>query len=278
MLTSQSVENALKDVYLGVVSHQLDCCVDVVLSKIKQTTSDVYGNKIKKLIMLNPNENLLFKDSLETYSCNICISDKELRNCMPSANVFVNLINDRVEHMVGDMQTKLKNDFYLKLQFLLDNGNEELYGIKRKDIKEVNAIIKTLPKFDVNDIQKIIDENNPFINVMICSPKIRRNFVEYLTKTHQQQRIIENINGFKNLAFNENIIINSANIPDNEIYLIDTNDFECHKLCDWEWLRDKNNKMLKMKQDKPEYEATLIKYMNYICKNPSRQIKIILEE
>lgn len=49
------------------------------------------------------------------------------------------------------------------------------------------------------------------------------------------------------------------------------------KVCD-EWLRDENNKMLRMKQNKPEYEATLIKYMNYICKNPSGQIKIILEE
>lgn len=276
MITLQSVENALKDVYLGVISYQLDCCADVVLSKIIQTTSDVFGNEIRKLIMLNPNENLLFKDSLETYSCNICISDKEFRNSMSSAGVMVNLINDRVEHMMNNMQTKLKNDFYLKLQFLLDNGNEELYGIKRKDAKEVNATIKTLPKFDVNDIQEIIDENNPFVDVMICSPKIKRNFVEYLTKTHQQ-RVVENINGFKNLAFNENIIINSANIPDNEIYLIDTNDFECHQLCSWKWLSNEDNKILRMKNDKPEYEATLIKYMNYICKNPSGQIKIILE-
>ena len=277
MITLQTIENALKDVYLGVVSHQLDCCADVVLGKIKQTSNDVYGKDIKKLIILNDEETLLFKESLETYSCNICVSDKELRNCMSSANAFVNLINDRVEHMVNNMQTKLKNDFYLKLQFLLDNGNEELYGIKRKDNREVNATIKTLPEFDVNDIQKIIDENNPFVNVMICSPKIRRNFVEYLTKTHQQQRVVEDINGFKNLAFNENIIINSANIPDNEIYLIDTNDFECQQLCSWEWSSNENNKILRMKQNKPEYEATLIKYMNYICKNPSGQIKIILE-
>ena len=67
MITLQSVENVLKDAYLGVVSHQLDCCTDVVLSKIKQTTDDIFGNEIRKLIMLNPNENLLFKDSLETY-------------------------------------------------------------------------------------------------------------------------------------------------------------------------------------------------------------------
>ena len=68
MITLQSIENVLKDVYLGVISHQLDCGTDVVLSNIKQTTSDVFGNEIRKFIMLNSNENLLFKDSFNSSS------------------------------------------------------------------------------------------------------------------------------------------------------------------------------------------------------------------
>ena len=49
MVTLESAENALKTVYLGVVSNQLNVNSNPLLSKIAQTTSDVWGNEIRKL-------------------------------------------------------------------------------------------------------------------------------------------------------------------------------------------------------------------------------------
>lgn len=49
MPTLQSVENVLKDVYLGVVSHQLDCCADVVLSKLFETREEAEV-KLKEML------------------------------------------------------------------------------------------------------------------------------------------------------------------------------------------------------------------------------------
>ena len=49
MISLTSADNALKDVYLGVVSDQLNTNVNPLLAKIKQTTSDVWGKNIIKM-------------------------------------------------------------------------------------------------------------------------------------------------------------------------------------------------------------------------------------
>lgn len=49
MVTLTSAENALKNLYLGVVSEQLNTGINPLLAKIKQTTGDVWGKQIIKL-------------------------------------------------------------------------------------------------------------------------------------------------------------------------------------------------------------------------------------
>ena len=49
MVTLESADNALKTIYLGVVSNQLNVNANPLLGKIAQTTSDVWGNEIRKL-------------------------------------------------------------------------------------------------------------------------------------------------------------------------------------------------------------------------------------
>ena len=44
------IENVLKEVYLGVISNQLNTQTDLVLAKIKQTTDGVYGKQIKIIL------------------------------------------------------------------------------------------------------------------------------------------------------------------------------------------------------------------------------------
>lgn len=57
-----------------------------------------------------------------------------------------------------------------------------------------------------------------------------------------------------------------------------TEDFKLHQLCDWEWLGDENENVLKQVVGKPAYKATLVKYADYICEKPYKQIKIVLGE
>ena len=44
------IENVLKEVYLGVISNQLNTQTYLVLAKIKQTTDGVYGKQIKIIL------------------------------------------------------------------------------------------------------------------------------------------------------------------------------------------------------------------------------------
>ena len=49
MVTITNANNALKEVYLGVVSEQLNTGVNPLLARIKQTTADVWGKEIRKV-------------------------------------------------------------------------------------------------------------------------------------------------------------------------------------------------------------------------------------
>ena len=50
MVTLETAEKALKSVYLNVVADQLNVGVNPLLAKIEQTTSDVWGKEIIKLV------------------------------------------------------------------------------------------------------------------------------------------------------------------------------------------------------------------------------------
>ena len=43
MVTLETANNALKEVYLGVLANQLNTTINPLLTKINQTTSDVWG-------------------------------------------------------------------------------------------------------------------------------------------------------------------------------------------------------------------------------------------
>jgi hypothetical protein len=160
---------------------------------------------------------------------------------------------------------------------LFDVDGEELYGIDRQKNKDINPIIATIDEFKPIKIQEIIDDNNQDVNVLVCNPKLKREYHQYLIDNKQNVSIIEHNNGYKSIAFNNTIPIIPVNIPDNTIYLLNTNDFILNQLCDWQWLENENNNILIQVGCYPIYKATLVKYADYICSKPNKQIKIIIK-
>ena len=140
----------------------------------------------------------------------------------------------------------------------------------------MNPVIKTIDKFDPIKIQEIIDNNNDEVNVIVCSAKVKRDYMQYMSEHRQNINFIECDGGFKYLQFNNSLLMVPAKIPDKEIYLLNTEDFKLHQLCDWQWLSDENENVLRQVIGKPVYKATLVKYADYICENPAGQIKIII--
>ena len=122
MVTLESAENALKTIYLGVVSNQLNVGVNPLLTRIEQTSSDVWGNEIRKLAPygLNggvgagsetgplptafQNQYVKFVSDLKNLYGTINISDKAIRSSSQSAGAFVNLLNAEMEGLIKASQ------------------------------------------------------------------------------------------------------------------------------------------------------------------------------
>lgn len=118
MISLSTADNALKDVYLGVVSDQLNTTTNPLLAKIKQTTSDVWGNNIVKMAPYGVNGGIgagsetgalpvaggnnyeKFTLELKNLYGKIEISDKAVRASQNSAGAFVNLLNAEMEGLV----------------------------------------------------------------------------------------------------------------------------------------------------------------------------------
>lgn len=297
MISLQTVNNVLKDAYLGVIANQINCNTDVLLGKIKQTTKDVWGKEIIKNVWIN-GKMLTLKEELKNFYVSMEISDKAIRCSQNSAGAFVDLLNDEAEHMIRESQHRLRNSFYTEdtkpdylpedfkyqpmeitgLKKIFDIKSKTLYGLSRKENPEMNPVIKTLDKFDPIKIQEIIDNDNDEVNVIVCSAKVKRDYMQYMSEHRQNIEVIECDGGFKCWQFNNYLLMVQAKIPDNEIYLLNTEDFKLHQLCDWEWLGDENENVLKQVVGKPVYKATLVKYADYICEKPYKQIKIVLGE
>ncbi|MDD4211224.1 MAG: phage major capsid protein [Clostridia bacterium] len=118
MVTLTSAENALKTVYLGVVTNQLNVNANPLLSKIKQTTSDVWGKEVRKLAPFGlnggvgagteegalpsaaANNYVQFVSELKNLYGTIELSDKAIRASSNNAGSFVNLLNDEMEGLI----------------------------------------------------------------------------------------------------------------------------------------------------------------------------------
>jgi len=140
MVTLQTAENALKTLYLGVVSEQLNTNINPLLAKIKQTTSDVWGKEIKKLAphglnggvgagtetgslpLAAGNKYAQFSLSLKNLYGTIELSDKAIRASENSAGAFVNLLN-------AEMEGLLRASSFNFGRMLYGDGSGKLAGV-----------------------------------------------------------------------------------------------------------------------------------------------------
>lgn len=137
MITLQTADKALKSLYLGVVSDQLNTKSNAFLTKIQHTTSDVWGKNIVKMVPygLNggigagtetgnlpnaaSNQYAQFTLSLKNLYGTIEISDKAIRASENNAGAFVNLLN-------AEMEGLLKASKFNFSRMLYGNGSGRL--------------------------------------------------------------------------------------------------------------------------------------------------------
>ena len=151
-----------------------------------------------------------------------------------------------------------------------------LYGVDRAQYGMLTPFKKTdVGEISEEEIQEAIDaieENSGSkVNFIVCSWGVRRALAKYFKKYMVAMPTTEFDGGVKALSFNGIPVVADRFCPDGTMYLLNTNDFKLHQLCDWQWLEGDDGKVLKQKADKPVYTATLVKYAELMCERPNGQ-------
>lgn len=381
MVNLETADKALKSVYLGVVTEQLNTAANPLLAKIEQTSSDVWGKEIIKLVSYGLNGGVgageecgtlptaagnnyaQFKLDLKNLYGSIEISDKAIRASQNNVGAFVNLLNAEMEGLlkaskynlgrmlygngdgvlgnialnetgatysvevnniqnfgVGmlvdmydsagnikiskarildvDRQSKTitidkeidrKSDsYYFTIQNSKDNeltglgaifGNKDIYGLKRSENKWLNPYKKSLDgTFELGAIQEAIDtceyNSGSEINFITCAYNVKRVYIKNLSYNRINMDYMNIDGGFKAISYNGLPLYSDRFAEDGAMYILNTNDFKMHQLCDWRWIEGDSGNVIKQKLGTPTYTATLVKYADIVCDRPCGQAKV----
>ena len=152
---------------------------------------------------------------------------------------------------------------------------DELYGIEREGKSWLTPYQKTLfGDMTEEKLQEAIDSVEEYgggkINFIVCSRGVRRKLISALS-AYRKTDSIDLEGGYRALSFNGIPVVADRFCPKGTMYLLNTDDFGLHQLCDWQWLEGEDGKILKQIPGKPVYTATLVKYAELMCYRPVGQ-------
>ncbi len=158
-------------------------------------------------------------------------------------------------------------------------SKNDLYGLKRADYTFLTPFEKSAGKTINSDIiQEVIDHveetTGGNVDIILTSYKARRKYLQSLEGTRTNVDYLNLDGGFKAISYNGIPVVVDRFCPDNDMYILNSNDFKMHQLCDWRWLEGERGNVLKQVANKPVYTATLVKYADIICDRPQGQAKI----
>ena len=378
MVTMTSADNALKSVYLGVISDQLNTAANPLLARIRQSTADVWGKEVRRLARYGVNGGVgagteegdlpsaagnnyeQFVTTLKNLYGTIEISDKAVRASENNVGAFVNLLSAEMEGLVrsssfnfgrmlfGDGSGVLaevssvsgtavtvgsvKNIVEGMVVDFLDEGSAvsgaegrrilsvdrdnktftvsggtltgvdegaqvcvqgsynleltglgaifkttgSLYGIDRATHKWMIPYIKTsVGAITETAIQTAIDRLEETagsrVDFIVCSWGVKRALQKLFSENKRNTDVMELEGGYRTISYNGIPVVADRFCPDGTMYLLNTQDFCLHQLCDWKWLEGDDGRVLKQVAGKPVYTATLVKYADLICTRPCGQ-------
>ncbi len=204
MVTLSTADNALKEVYLGVLSNQLNTQINPLFAKINQTTSDVWGKEIRKIapfginggigagsedgdLPISANNNYAqFVLTLKNLYGRFEISDKAIRASQNSTGAFVNLLT-------AEMEGLIKASTFNFGRMLYGDGTGFLASITDNEVNSVTVDnVKNLIEGMVVDI---VSSTGSIINNSIRIKSIdRNNKIVYFTTSPLQAGSYKTLN------------------------------------------------------------------------------------
>lgn len=263
-----SAENALKNVYLGVIENQIDNYSSPFLAKVKQSTSDVYGKEVLCLPSWYSRykEAPLLKKHLETYSIDFMLSEKAIRVAENNTGAFVNLLNAEMESLIKNSQKICRMNLELAtLKELFTNKSKMLYNCLRSKYSELNVQRIKRNKLNVKDFEAIVFEGE--FDFIFAGADF---YQKYLDSKKKEETIFAE--GFGGIQVNDAIMIKNNSIPSYSAYCLNTGYFKIHKLCNWLWNDSRDGKVIRETSNN-NYTGDLVKYMTMMCTYPAKQLE-----
>ncbi len=159
------------------------------------------------------------------------------------------------------------------------SDSETLYGLTRASYPWLSPYVKTSAG-EINDglIQSAVDFLEEFsgsnINYIACSSAVRRAYQEYLGAYRRNIDVATLDGGYKAISYNGIPLVADRFVADDTMFLLNTDDFTLHQLCDWKWLEGEDGRIIRQNVGYPTFSATLVKYADLICDKPNGQAKI----
>lgn len=108
-------------------------------------------------------------------------------------------------------------------------------------------------------------------DMIICSWGVRRAVQNLFSAGKRVVDTTELAGGYKAISYNGIPVVADRFCPNGSMYIINTQDFTMHQLCDWQWLTGDDGGVLKQVAGKPVFTATLVKYAELVCSRPYGQ-------
>lgn len=162
---------------------------------------------------------------------------------------------------------------------IFDDSAATLYGVTKANYPWLKPYTSTT-ETEISDslIQGAVDyleeASGSNINFISCASDVRRAYQEYLGAYRRNIDVMELAGGYKAITYNGIPVVADRFVADGTMYLLNTNDFVLHQLCDWKWLEGEDGRVLKQNAGFPTYSATLVKYADLICDRPCGQAMI----
>lgn len=189
-------------------------------------------------------------------------------------------LDNPVEIAVGDkIYVQNSKDFEITGLGKIFSNSETLYGLNRADYPWLAPYVKT-GAGEISDglIQSAIDfldeVSGSTVNYIACSSAVRRAYQEYLGAYRRNIDIAVLDGGYKAISYNGIPLVADRFVEDDTMYLLNTDHFTLHQLCDWKWLEGEDGKVIRQNMGYPTYSATLVKYADLVCDKPNGQAKI----
>ena len=154
-------------------------------------------------------------------------------------------------------------------------SDSAIYGVDRDASFMKPYIHENVGEISEAAIQKAMDSieevSGGKVNFIVCSWGVRRALLEYFKSFNVVLPTMQFEGGFTAMSYNGIPIVVDRFCPAGCMYLLNTDDFKLHQLCDWQWLEGEDGKILKQVPGKPVYTATLVKYAELMCERPNGQ-------